>query len=184
MNKKQNARYELTDLKIREYFLNELKTKSIEQIKVIDICKGIGINRSSFYAHYTDVYSVSEKIALSVRASLSEAFKEHGLSEASIGSKDSILVTLEHVKANQNFYRAYFSHANIEKLNEHFNHIFVASASPFLTKLGIQDVFEQHYYFLFFSGGLAAIIKEWLKTSCKESPERITEIVLKSTGRQ
>ena len=183
MNTKQNARYELTDAKIREFFLKELEVKPISRITVTDICKGVGINRSSFYAHYQDVYEISEKLAATIHNSLSEKYKGHSMTEESIGTRESFLITLEHIKANQNFYRSYLSHTNIETINNHFNQIFESSASPYLEKHGISDLSEQHYYYSFFIAGLIQIVKEWLKGSCLESPEIISDIVIRSTQR-
>lgn len=47
---------------IKEQFLNELKIKPINKIKVTSLCKNVGINRSTFYEHYLDIYDLLDKI--------------------------------------------------------------------------------------------------------------------------
>ncbi len=47
---------------IREAFLELLKEKEFKKITVTDIMNRSGLNRSTFYAHYPDVYGVVEEI--------------------------------------------------------------------------------------------------------------------------
>ena len=145
-----------------------------------DICNGVGINRSSFYAHYSDVHDIAQSLALSIQDSLSEKFRQNSLTEDSIGTKESLLIVLNHVKENRDFYQFYFSYENLENVHNHFSHIFNESISPFLDKQGVQDVKEQHYHFLFFNAGLISVLKEWLKDGCVESPDLISDIVLRT----
>ena len=55
MNTKNNIRFQVTDQKIRKVFLEELEKNGIEKVSVSTICQKVGINRSSFYAHFEDV---------------------------------------------------------------------------------------------------------------------------------
>ena len=47
---------------IREAFLQLLREKDYEKITVTDIVNRAGINRSTFYAHYSDVFALVEEI--------------------------------------------------------------------------------------------------------------------------
>lgn len=47
---------------IRQSFLELLKEKRLEKITVTDIVKRADINRSTFYAHYADVWALIEEI--------------------------------------------------------------------------------------------------------------------------
>lgn len=181
MNTKNNSRYEMTDLKIREIFLTELESKTINQIKVNTICKSIGINRSTFYAHYADVYEILDKISISVGCSLIENFKANSLSEDSIGTKKSLIIVLEHIQEYKTFYNAYFSNVSLEKINKHMDDIFELHIVPFFEKRGIHDRAEKRYHFLFFKSGMIEIIKDWLKHDCQESADFLVNIILKIT---
>ena len=55
MNTANNVRYAGTDDKIRLALFKILRFKSFDNVTVKDICIESGINRSSFYAHYTDI---------------------------------------------------------------------------------------------------------------------------------
>ena len=53
---------DFTRKEIRRTFLGLLEKKPIEDITVRDIANGCGINRNTFYYHYTDIPSLLEEI--------------------------------------------------------------------------------------------------------------------------
>ena len=56
MNVKNNKRKRDSIDKIEKSFINMLQKKGINQISVTDICKDTGLNRSTFYANYIDIF--------------------------------------------------------------------------------------------------------------------------------
>lgn len=179
MNTKNNVRYEATDKKICEYFLNELNNTDIKNIHVTDICKRIGINRSSFYAHYMDVYEILEKLSAIVGVSLRQELENAHITEDHIGTRESLIVILDHIKENRRFYSAYFSHVDPKKIDKHLDSLFNTDISPFLEKRGVSSIAEQHYFYSFFRAGLIEVIKEWIKRDCVESSETMANITMR-----
>lgn len=55
-------RVRMTRMLIRRSFLELLKQKPIQNISVREICEAAGINRGTFYSHYTDIYDLLHKI--------------------------------------------------------------------------------------------------------------------------
>jgi len=47
---------------IKESLINLLEEKDISQITIKEICENADVNRSTFYAHYTDQYDLLRKI--------------------------------------------------------------------------------------------------------------------------
>ena len=62
MNTKNNKRRRDSIEKIQRAFVNMLQEKEISRISVTDICKETGLNRSTFYANFLDVYDLADKI--------------------------------------------------------------------------------------------------------------------------
>ena len=56
MNMKNNKRKRESMQKIEQVLVEFLQTKELNQISVSDICKKAGLNRSTFYANYIDIY--------------------------------------------------------------------------------------------------------------------------------
>lgn len=57
-----DQRVRVTRMLIRRSFLELLKQKPIQNISVREICEAAGINRGTFYSHYTDIYDLQHKI--------------------------------------------------------------------------------------------------------------------------
>ena len=58
----ESRKTQYTKSVIRESFLSLLQEKPVEKITVTQLCAKADINRSTFYAHYLDVYDLKEKL--------------------------------------------------------------------------------------------------------------------------
>ena len=59
---KSDHRIRVTKMLIRRAFTELLRTKPIQSISVKELCETAGINRGTFYAHYTDIYDLLKKM--------------------------------------------------------------------------------------------------------------------------
>ena len=66
-------RTRVSRLLIRRAFMDLLKRKPIQNITVKELCDTAGINRSTFYAHYTDVGDLLRRIEEEMMAELEQA---------------------------------------------------------------------------------------------------------------
>lgn len=55
-----DRRIEKTERAIREAFLTQRAEKPLEKIRVRELCEAAEINKSTFYAHYQDVYALAD----------------------------------------------------------------------------------------------------------------------------
>ena len=181
MNKSNNSRFQETDRQIRRVFLEELKEKSIDRIKVSEICSRVGINRSSFYAHYEDVYDILNKISDTLGMQFFEMFQEsYRLDTREVIRKEYLVKLLEHIYEYRQFYGPYFTGANSEHLNKKFDVVFQDLIYPELKSLGVKDESTAELHFVFFRAGIVALISKWLGDGCRESAEEIADIIMGS----
>ena len=161
MNVKNNKRKRDSIDKIEKSFINMLQKKEINQISVTDICKDTGLNRSTFYANYIDIYDLADKM----REKLEKDFESH-FSENT--ARDAITM-FSHIYENQIFYKTYFKLGYDEK---HQPYIYDTTRAE-------KDFKGKHikYHIEFFKNGLNSIIKMWLNDGCKETPEEMAEIL-------
>ena len=59
-----------TEDKILDAALKLLEEKNLDKISVKDICDKCGINRNTFYYHFTDIYSVLDALLESARTAI------------------------------------------------------------------------------------------------------------------
>ncbi len=161
MNVKNNRRKRDSVEKIEKAFIEMLLTKSLTEISVTDICKATGLNRSTFYANFDDVYALAD----SLRHKLENDFNAQFKSEA---SRDAITL-FRHIYENQLFYKAYF------KLGYDERHQVYVYDMPRAEK----DFENKHikYHIEFFRSGFNAIVKLWLNEGCVETPEEMAAIL-------
>ena len=57
-----DQRTRLTRMLIRQAFTGLLQEKPVQSISIKELCAGAGINRGTFYAHYTDIYDLMGQI--------------------------------------------------------------------------------------------------------------------------
>lgn len=59
---KNDARVRYTQHVLKESFLKLLKKKPVNKITVKEVCELSGLNRSTFYSHYSDCFALMEAI--------------------------------------------------------------------------------------------------------------------------
>lgn len=166
MNTPNNRRRKESREKIEKVFVELLQSKNLNQIRVSDICNQAGLNRTTFYANYPDIYGLADSIRDRLEANLSGLYQEEV--ETGVNS-NNYLKLFRHIQQNQIFYQTYF------KLGYDDNYKIV-SYDIELAQKHFQDRFI-NYHMEFFKSGLTRIIKLWLQNGCKETPEEMFEII-------
>ena len=165
MNVKNNKRRRESQEKIEKAFIELLQTREIKEITVSDIIKITGLNRSTFYANYIDIFDLADKTREKLEKEFSNLFADYDY----FNERSGALKMFTHIKENQRFYKTYFKLCYDEK---HLISIY-----------DIERAEKEHmnsnikYHIEFFRNGLNAIIKLWLTDGCKESPEEMAEVL-------
>lgn len=161
MNVKNNKRRRESVEKIERAFVQMLQEKELNQISVTDICKETGLNRSTFYANFLDVYDLADKLREKLEKDFDSQFQDENARSAAR--------MFRHIYENQLFYKTYF------KLGYDQSH----QVSVFDSSRAESDFKGQHikYHIEFFRNGINAIIKMWLANGCPETPEEMEQIL-------
>ncbi len=165
MNTVNNKRRRESVEKIEKTFVQLLQTSDLKNITVSDICKETGLNRSTFYANFLDIYDLADKLRTKLESEFSSLFSNYDYSSEHSGA----LKMFTHIKENQLFYTTYF------KLCYDESH----KISIYDSKRAEKEHMDQNlkYHIEFFRSGLNTIIKMWLSDGCRESPEEMAEIL-------
>lgn len=166
MNTFNNKRRRETVRRIEEVFLEELKKNELSAIRVSDICKKAQINRSTFYANFIDIYDLADSILMRLKGEVSVLLKQDIDLQK---SEEGFLNLLQHIKENQSLYSFYFKLGYDRKEN--------FSICDFSVQTFGFDKELIKYHIVFFKNGFNAIVNEWLKVGCKETPEQIRDII-------
>lgn len=166
MNTKNNRRRRESIERIEKAFLELLQTKELHEITVSDICKSCELNRSTFYANYIDIFDLADKVREHLEDEVNqlyEAEKTHGF------NSNDYLKLFRHIRDNQLFYRTYFKLGYDNQYQ--IKYFDVHQAEQYFANKHID------YHIEFFRSGFNAIVKKWLMSGCKETPEEMDEII-------
>ena len=165
MNTTNNKRRRDSKEKITKAFVELLQTREIKDITVSDIIKMTGLNRSTFYANYIDIFDLADKTRETLENQFGEMFADYDYFNERTGA----LKMFKHIKENQIFYKTYFKLCYDEK------HLISIYDPKRAEKEHIDSNLK--YHIEFFRNGLNAIIKLWLSGGCKESPEEMAQVL-------
>lgn len=166
MNTPNNKRKRESIERIEKAFIDLLQSRELLQIRVSDICKNAGLNRSTFYANYADIYALADSIRDKLESNLSDLYEQEITS--GFNSNDYFRL-FQHIKENPVFYKTYF------KLG-YDNHYKIITYDSALARQHFQNRFIE-YHMEFFKSGITRIIKMWLENGCQETPEDMYEII-------
>lgn len=165
MNTKNNKRRRDSQEKIEKAFIELLQTRQIKEITVSDLVKATGLNRSTFYANYIDIFDLADKTREKLEREFSNLFADYDYFNERTGAEKMFA----HIKENQIFYKTYF------KLCYDEMHLI----SIYDARRAAQEHMDSNikYHIEFFRNGLNAIIKLWLAGGCQESPEEMAQVL-------
>lgn len=167
-----DARIIKTKQKIKNTLLQLLKNKKINAVTISEICQNARINRNTFYAHYSSPEQVLDEIA-------DELMKnEYELLNNCTTAEQTVITACEYTKAN--------IETNLILLNNNYENVFletgtndslvfpvyiVDNKNTAFTKEQIQMIQEYIVH------GTTAILKKWIHSGMKETPEEIGRFV-------
>ncbi len=166
MNTKNNRRRQETRKQIERTFIELLQSKEIDTITVSEICNRVGVNRSTFYANYEDIYALAAVLRAQLEAEVAGMFSQ-GMEL--IFSGEDYRRLLCHMRDNRLFYLTYF------KLG--YDAAYSLDMSSVLKSTYSLPQNHLDYHILFFRAGFNAIVKKWLVEGCRETPEEMGEIL-------
>lgn len=168
MNTANNKRKRDSIARIESAFTELLQDRELNRISISELCKKAGLNRSTFYANYEDIYALADSIRDKLEQSMDELYRV----ERTEGfNSNDYLKLFRHIKENQDLYKTYF------KLG-YDNNCNIASFR-YDTKLAKLHFDNQYipYHMEFFRSGMTSVIKMWLENGCRESPQELTDII-------
>ena len=111
MNTKNNKRRRESQEKIERAFIELLQTRQINEITISDLIKITGLNRSTFYANYIDIYDLADKTREKLESEFSNLFADYDY----FNERSGALKMFTHIKEHQIFYKTYFKLCYDEK---------------------------------------------------------------------
>ena len=174
MNKSE-AKFHNTAVKMDDALVAILEHKEFKDISITDVCEKAGVNRSTFYAHYENLYDLLKETQESAITEFFDSLNSDiGPSDFSKMSADELIFIspqylvpyLTFIKKNRRTRRGMEVYRLIEN-------IFV----PIYAKNGVTDRRVVEYMSHYFISGVSAITMEWVKRGCEDDILFICEVI-------
>ncbi len=181
---KEDRRTRYSKQVIREALYELMKEKPINKISVTEICKTADVNRSTFYAYYTDIYDLHQKILkefFSIQKTVIKYIKEEIMTKNDIAEityadyYNIVSYYLETVEENKQLYKFVFNQNANNSIHQSFGKVLYHTLKGVLNPL-IEEkrIAEFKQAFTFVSGGTTALIMQWVQKDCDTPIESLS----------
>ena len=185
--KKTDSKYFYSAELMNQALLALLETKDIEFITVTEITKKAGVNRSTFYLHYDNVYDLLEETILNLNKQFRSSFNVNALTKME-SKKDAFLMDDEYlipylnfVKNNKRVLKLVHKKPHLFKSKSAYNKMYDEVFYPAISQF-IKDEKERIYLLEFFTGGVTSIVSKWLDLDCVTETSEIVKIIKNCIG--
>lgn len=178
MAQKENQRITLTKKLLQEGLLRLLEVKSLDKISVTELCRESGINRATFYNHY----SSPQDLLSSIETKMTQELKQI------IGNPSTATEVIKHTEAVCTYF---YNHAQtmiilhkchadrditdaLYELNQNFQLFRLNSR---YTRTMNQE--GLHLISVFFYTGCYHLLLEWLKNDIQKTPKEIADLMIR-----
>lgn len=177
MNTKNNQRFRDMDKKLKSALLELLKSMDFEKITVKMLCETAHVNRSTFYAHYTDIYEIMEQMEEHLQLELLDSYTPEDLKESAVLPGWPFTPFLRHIKKNRHFYKIALQQRKNFPLKQGYEPMWNQIIKPRCKAAGIASESEMMYYYVYFQAGFTMALKRWVDTGCRESEDEMSQII-------
>lgn len=175
MKEKIDQRVMLTRNLLKNALVQLMQEQHISKISVRALCEIAGINRSTFYMHYTDPYDLLNKVEQEVLDNLKRyLYKEDFINNRTI-SVQILTKILYYGKDNSALFKAL--------LNENCDYAFqkdIMKLAQFISAGSNPPLNErtQKYMETFGIMGCISVMQEWIQSNMEDTPEMMAEFIV------
>ncbi len=180
--KSTDRRVQKTKRAIREALISILEQKEIENITIKEISERAGINRKTFYAHYTSPADLISELEDEIVEAVRYLLCTNILAESGLGPQSFVQSVNAIYESNQTFFENMMTVRNYAFLAEKLTTTLkeeivkipaIARLDPLLASSMIE----------FFAGGLINLYVNWIRTGKTVPFEVVTRLALALTMR-
>lgn len=180
MSHKENQRIALTKRLLQEGLLNLLTSQPIDKVSVTELCRISGINRSTFYNHYSSPQDVLSDIESDMTKDLMAITARHRPNLVSVACLEEICIYL---KEHQQVFIVLITFNADTDLEDVFRRIVRHFNSTRLNQAWATDPDKLHLMSTYVCTGCYYMIREWLVRGIDKTPREIAELAMLFTGR-
>lgn len=175
MNVKDNQRTRLSKKLFQNAILELLEEKGgIEKISVRELCARAELNRSTFYAHYTEPREVLQEAEDEILTETAEHIKKIG-AQMTGGGKEFISSFLRYVRDNDRVFRVLLVTAADPAFKSRFMQLSLLNLFEHM-QLTMDDE-KQQYIYSYLLNGSFGILTQWIRSDYAAAVPELVELL-------
>ncbi len=175
MNKKDNQRTRISKMLLKNALLDLLaEKKSAEKISVRELCERAELNRSTFYAHYSEPKDLLEETEDEALAAASGYLSRIGRANDK-NAADLMLSFLKYIKDNDKTFRILL----VDAADSGFREKFIRGAAGMIV-----DSFditlvpeEEQYIYSYILNGSSSVVIQWIRSGYSVGEAALVELL-------
>lgn len=176
MSNKENQRITLTKRLLQEGLLTLLSRQPIDKVSVTELCRISGINRSTFYNHYSSPYDVLTDIENNLASDLMSIISRHKHNPSSVECLEEICTYLKNHRQISTVLITFNADTDLvdifRRIQQHF-------ANSNIHPVRNTDKETLHLVSSFICTGCYYMIREWLIRDISKSPREVAELAFR-----
>lgn len=177
MYEPKNQRRTLTKRLLKESLMKLLKEKDIQKISITELCQDAGINRTTFYSHYSNQYDVLKDMENTMIQDV-QAIIDRYQSDDKIHLLEVMEAVCDYLKDNLEVSKAVLGNNGIE--SEFASALFQIPAACHFASVHLPahyDEVDRELLLICFSKGGYSLIRQWLVYDLPKSPKEIARLI-------
>ena len=171
----KNRRVKYTIAVLKDALIYSMQKDHISKISVKSICELADINRSTFYAHFEDQYTLLHYIEQEVLENIRQYLEKQDYNDAHTISFQVLHSILEYVRENAELFKALLSdncEPGIQREVLNFTEVI---------SLQLNEKYDERvrdYLNLYATTGCVNVLQKWLQDDMPESTTQMTEYIM------
>jgi AcrR family transcriptional regulator len=173
---KADRRVRLTKQLIKESLVELMREHPISGISVKMLCETADINRSTFYAHYTDTSDLLCQIQQEITSELAEYVSQCAFFEQSNLNIQAIHQILEYAKKNSDLFMVLLSENGDIAFQKNIMLLAQQKTINEIRNMKNLERSTSEYLQVFVVTGALNVVEKWLKDGMRESTQEMAEL--------
>lgn len=178
-SQKTDHRVRLTKQIIKDSLVTLMQEYPVSKLSVKMLCEMAGINRSTFYAHYTDIYDLLNQVQDEIIFQISEHISERAFSEQTPLTVISLNQILEYAKDNSRLLKVLLSENGDFAFQKNIMLLAQEKIIHELRNMRHIDQSTSEYLQNYTVSGVLSVIRRWLQFDMEESTQEMADLCAK-----
>ena len=173
MATKENQRIALTKRLLQEGLLNLLEHQPVDKISVTELCRISGINRSTFYNHYSSPQDILTELQERVTQGLKEIASRHQTRNTMVDAMEELCIHLRQYPQIATILLSINTETDFVEVIRLTRKHFMFGKDPYNRDA---DPDSLHLNSTFVCAGCYYMIREWLIRDIPKTPREVAEM--------